>query len=207
MVSTSCQRCQCGGPVTCSQICECRKEDKGTNIRQGNQSDQRLVSVDRNNGSLEISAMPCRQAHHFTLYLDLDGVLCRYAPIPAGSSKIINPLDIDLNGILGLLGCQFDEFQRIPSLMFSVPVLLRSVSVANSTSPTAKVFLPVTRASNMFIAGAPMKYPTNVVLGRSNSSFGLPICTTRPAVHHHDILGKGHCLILVVRDIDRNKDL
>ena len=58
------------------------------------------------------------------------------------------------------------------------------------------------RQGRMFMPGEPMKWPTKVCAGRSNSSSGVPICTTSPVVHHHDLVGEGQRLGLVVGDVD-----
>ena len=53
--------------------------------------------------------------------------------------------------------------------------------------------------------GEPMKWPTKVCAGRSNSSSGVPICTTAPVVHDHDLVGEGQRLRLVVRHVDHRE--
>ena len=60
-------------------------------------------------------------------------------------------------------------------------IALKSVFVDISTLPNLIAFEPTASQSNKFIAGAPMKYPTKVVLGRSNNSAGEPICTISPS--------------------------
>ena len=50
--------------------------------------------------------------------------------------------------------------------------------------------------------GEPIKYPTKVCSGRSNSSAGVPICTASPVLHHHDLVGESQRLDLIVGDID-----
>ena len=56
-----------------------------------------------------------------------------------------------------------------------------------------------------FMAGEPMKPATNRFAGRSNSSSGAPICSMLPRLHHDDLVGHGHRLDLVVRDVDRRR--
>ena len=58
------------------------------------------------------------------------------------------------------------------------------------------------RQGSTFIPGEPMKWPTKVCSGRSNSSTGVPIWTTSPIVHDHHLVGEGQRLGLVVGDVD-----
>ena len=44
-----------------------------------------------------------------------------------------------------------------------------------------KAVAPSTRQGRMFMPGEPMKWPTKVWAGRSNSSSGVPVCTTAPS--------------------------
>jgi hypothetical protein len=55
----------------------------------------------------------------------------------------------------------------------------------------------------LFIAGEPMKLATNRLPGRSYSSSGRADLLDDAVVHHDDLVGHGHGLDLVVRDVDR----
>ena len=56
-----------------------------------------------------------------------------------------------------------------------------------------------------FIPGEPMKWPTKVCCGRSNSSEALPVWTARPRVITTTSLGEGQRLDLVVGDVDQGE--
>ena len=59
-----------------------------------------------------------------------------------------------------------------------------------------------TSHGSTFMPGEPMKWPTKVWRGRSNSSTGEPICTTVPSCITTTLSAKVKRLGLVVRDID-----
>ncbi len=50
-----------------------------------------------------------------------------------------------------------------------------------------------------------MKPATKAFAGRSYSSSAVPICRTAAAVHHHQPVGDGQRLLLVVRDEQRGQ--
>ena len=53
--------------------------------------------------------------------------------------------------------------------------------------------------------GEPMKWPTKVCCGRSNSSDGAADLHRPAARHHHHLLGEGQRLDLVVGDVDQGE--
>ena len=61
------------------------------------------------------------------------------------------------------------------------------------------------RAGRKFMPGEPMKWPTKVCCGRSNSSGGAADLHRAAARHHHHLLGEGQRLDLVVRDVDQRE--
>ena len=61
------------------------------------------------------------------------------------------------------------------------------------------------RAGRKFMPGEPMKWPTKVCCGRSNSSDGAADLHRPAARHHHHLLGEGQRLDLVVRDVDQRE--
>ena len=70
---------------------------------------------------------------------------------------------------------------------------------ATSSSP------PSPRAGRKFMPGEPMKWPTKVCCGRSNSCVGAADLHRPAARHHHHLLGEGERLDLVVRDVDQRQ--
>ena len=90
---------------------------------------------------------------------------------------------------------------RNPSLTRWPPRRAARASQASSSAPARTRPGPATTASKMFIA--PTKSATKAVRGPGVDLGRAPHLLDAPAVHHHDAVGHGQRLLLVVRDHDR----